>query len=646
MGNLTSEDLLKEYWGHDEFRMAQKNIIENINSNESTLGIMPTGGGKSVCYQIPAIMKDGLTVVISPIKSLMDDQVKGMTKIGLSSATLNSGTEMNEKETIYNDINNENLKVLLISPERAVNTINYLNSRKIKISQYVFDEAHCISQWGHDFRPDYKKAAAKILASEIPILALTATADNRTKADVQEQLNIADDNTFVSGFNRPNIHLSAVYKKGNGYDQVKAVLMNRQGESGIIFCATKNEANKLHKNLKVDGLSVGKYHADMTDLQRKKSQLNFIEGKVQVMVATTAFGMGIDKADIRYTLHSSMPYSVANYAQEFGRCGRDGKEAEAMIFYKYSDINGTLKYMEDNNAWDRHEKYKEVVDIVTSKDCLRTKISKKFGEELEEDCSKCSSCDATSMGIESHLNLDANKFGKDFLIAINEYRLSLNATVELLAGSKTVNVRAFKKSPLYGSYSKDDKRKNIVLEDLKQMANELVYSGYIDMKSTSRDHGFVHVISQMGKDVVNGKAETNITLPNYQLPHEVDKKQVTRVNRSKETTVVKAPRRKRAVRSVIATPRPIDTSKITNIDLFNNLMEKRNTIASLLKINEKESFKVIPNQTLVAISEAMPESRKDLEDIKGVGKDISRKHSHWIMGMIKDFKENENSLEM
>lgn len=662
--SMTAKEILKKHYGYDEFRMVQENIINNANKNINTLGIMPTGGGKSVCYQIPSLMKDGLSIVISPLLSLITDQMEGLRKANIPSASLTSNTTKEEKEKVYDDISKNKIKILMMTPERAMTVINLLQRKNTNISQFIFDEAHCVSQWGHDFRPSYKEVAKQIKEIGLPILGLTATADSRTKEDLQQQLDVKEQDTFISGFNRPNIHLSAITKKGNGYDQIKEVVYKRRKESGIIFAATKKEADSLYSQLKSDGFNVGKFHADMKPEDKEKAQDDFMSDKVKLMVATTAFGMGVDKSDVRYTIHSSMPYSISNYAQEFGRAGRDGGEAEAMIFYKYSDINQRLNFMKSlKDQEERIDKFKEVVDVVISTDCLRTKISKKFGEHLDEDCSKCSACDSKSYGLKPHIKIDSTKFAHNFLNLMDKYDLSIAATIEVLAGSKSKNTENFRKVSEFNSFSKDLHKKAITLEDLKHLANELIYKGYIDSEIYKDKSDFVkvnNIISKLGKDTIKNNAKVELAVPNYILPHEINDIKIkvpkkikqehnTTYKTTKNTKVDNVIVESKKINNLITKPKPIvvkdsniDLSKLDiNKELYQSLLTYRDSIVEKFKIPKDEAFKVIPNQVLVEIAKFEPTTRKELEEIKGIGKEISRKHSHWILETIENFKEKE-----
>lgn len=666
---MTAQEILKKHWGYDEFRMVQQNIIDSINAEKNTMGIMPTGGGKSVCYQIPAVMKEGLTIVISPLISLMQDQENNLNNIGISAKSLTSFNTPEEQDMIKELAINNEIKILLVAPERASSVLTFLKKHKTTISQFVFDEAHCLSQWGHDFRPSYKVIAEKIKKLNIPTLALTATADHRTMEDLQEQLNVNKEETFISGFNRPNIHLSSATKKGDGYDQIKEVVYKRRNDSGIIFTSTKKEADDLHAQLKRDGFSVGKYHSDMKLEDREKAQVGFMNDKIKLMVATTAFGMGIDKSDIRFTIHSSMPYSIANYAQEFGRAGRDGEAAEAIIFYKFSEVNSRLAFMDGFKHKDNGMgilKFREVADVVTSNNCLRTAISKKFGEELDHDCGHCSSCNAKQNNIGDPYNLDTSKFAHAFLETMDKNKLTIGSTVEVLAGSNTATIKSasLNKDSNYGMFKKDDDGKAITIEEIKHLASQLVYQDYI-ATTVNKNGRFVSVsnkVDTIGREAYKTKEDIKLDFSRYILPHELNdpkisvpktvklvkiKKEV--VSRARTISPIKVEQKvegsSRYTRKEVVNEKA-NMSDVKNQDLFLALTEARVKIADRLRIPASEAYKVISDKALVNISNSEPTDRRSLESVDGIDKDVSRKHSLWILNEIKEFNSNKHEISL
>lgn len=618
-------EALKKYYGYDDFRMVQEKIINQAMNGNNVLGIMPTGGGKSVCFQIPAILKDGLTIVISPLISLMEDQVMNLKEKNINADTINSKTTVKDKDIIYKSIENNDLKMLFISPERAEATLNLLTRKNTNISQIVFDEAHCLSQWGHDFRPKYKETADLIRKEykDKPIIALTATADSVTREDIQLQLDIDSKSTYISGFDRPNIHLSSIEKSGSGIEQIESYLKARDGRSGIIFAATRKEADSLHEELRAKGYNVGKYHASMTMEQREESQNNFMSDKVKIMIATTAFGMGIDKPDIRFVMHSSMPYSISNFAQEYGRAGRDGKESEATILYSFSEINKRMSWMKSDNDIRGVRRFQEVVDVITGNGCLRTKIASKFGENLSNDCGKCSSCDSKLLNQNELSPIDKNDFTKSFLTLLSKNKMTYTAAIETLIGSNTVNVRRFKgnKTEHHGKFKNDLNGNKLVIKDIRDFAQEIIYNGYIDAQKVYSG-AIIYKISDKGRDIVNGNTEIEIETSNKITIEQLIPPKLEFDNSAKTIEKIK-----------------VSDSIIENQDLFNILLETRDDVLNKLRVNKNNYDDYIKKSDLILISNVMPNSRKELEDIDGIDKSLSRNHSTWILKTLDGFKK-------
>ncbi|MGL4740350.1 MAG: DNA helicase RecQ [Sarcina sp.] len=471
-------EVLKNYFGYKEFRQGQEEIIKSILSGQDTLAIMPTGGGKSICYQVPALVLDGLTIVVSPLISLMKDQVDELNEIGINVAFYNSTLSEIEQEEVLFELRNGNIKILYIAPERLMNSgfIGILN--EIKIGQIAIDEAHCVSQWGHDFRPSYKKIKdfIKMLAKRPIITAFTATATETVKDDIVLSLELREPNVFVTGFDRENIEIE-VLKGVNKISFIQEYINSNKNDSGIIYAPTRKEVDRIEKELLKNGVNVLKYHAGLNDVTRRENQEKFIKDEANVIVATNAFGMGIDKSNVRYVIHYAMPKSIEEYYQEIGRAGRDGEKSRAMLLFAGGDIQ-TQKYLIDlgtNPARkiNELEKLQFMIDFVYSSECYRNYILNYFGENKNENCENCSNCNAEGEVIDK--TLDSQKVISCIYRMKRSY--GINFIVDVLRGSKNKKIIDLEmdKISTYGimkDYSKDD---------LKEFINTLVSNGFISM---------------------------------------------------------------------------------------------------------------------------------------------------------------------
>ena len=384
-------DTLKEYFGYEEFRPLQKKIINSVFEGKDNLVIMPTGGGKSICYQLPAILLPEITLVISPLIALMKDQVDGLNANGVPAAYLNSSQEEADKEAIFQKIDNKEIKLLYVAPESLQVVDRFLVDGKVSL--IAIDEAHCISSWGHDFRPAYTQLGyLKNRFPSTPVLALTATADKATRNDICKQLNIPKAKKHIASFDRKNLSLEV--KPGiKRFEQITDFLRNRKNESGIIYCLSRKTTEEIAAKLKAKGFRAAAYHAGIDHLERSEIQDDFINDEKEIICATVAFGMGIDKSNIRWVIHYNMPKNLEGYYQEIGRAGRDGLASETLLFHSYADVVQLQKFAANSKneevqlaKLDRMKQYSEAFS------CRRKILLGYFGEYLEEDCGNCDIC--------------------------------------------------------------------------------------------------------------------------------------------------------------------------------------------------------------------------------------------------------------
>lgn len=388
--------LLKQFYGYGTFRPLQLDIITCVMQGKDTLVLMPTGGGKSICYQLPAIMSDGCAIVVSPLIALMQDQVRGLISNGIPAASINSMQTESDNRAIMEQVFAGRIKLLYISPERLLAELPKW-SQEMPISLIAIDEAHCISQWGHDFRPEYTKLGTlKEHFPDIPIMALTATADKITRSDIARQLNLSKDHQmFVSTFDRPNIQLQVHPDPGKTQriSTISRLIATHPNDTGIVYCMTRKGAETMHAELKKRGHKSAVYHAALPAEERNKAQQDFINGEIQVICATVAFGMGIDKSNIRWVVHNNMPASIEHYYQEIGRAGRDGMPALALMFYSVSDMIMLRKFAtESGQAEINLAKLQRMRDYAESTVCRRRVLLSYFSEPLEHDCNNCDVC--------------------------------------------------------------------------------------------------------------------------------------------------------------------------------------------------------------------------------------------------------------
>lgn len=578
MSIARAREILKHQFGYDSFRMNQQQAIETVLQKKDCLVLMPTGGGKSLCYQIPALMLEGLTVVISPLISLMKDQVDSLKSNGVSAAFLNSTQTPQQQSDVFRLIANGKLKLLYVAPERLLQSgdqfIDYLKT--IQVALFAIDEAHCISSWGHDFRPEYMQLAKlKTHFPGIPLIALTATADKLVRQDIVDKLALHNPALFVSSFNRPNIFYG-VESKRNSYSQLLQYLSKHKNNSGIIYCLSRNSVENLAEDLKRDGFSALPYHAGLDRPTKERNQELFLRDEVKIMVATIAFGMGIDKSNVRFVVHMDLPKNIESYYQETGRAGRDGLVSDALLFFTWADVIKLKKFaeVENNEAQSKVmlKKLNQMGEFGDLKTCRRKYLLNYFSEETTEVCGNCDNCNT------KYERFDGTIIAQKALSAVKrlDQRFGTNYVIDFLRGSKSEKIRGeHKEIKTYGVGA------DISKDNWFDYIKDLIAQGYL--KQTDGEYP-VLTLTEKSEDVLRGKQT-------------VDLIQV-KIKEDKKTSLVN------------------ETEHPYLPDLLDNLKKIRMSIA------QKENvppYVVFADSTLVELATFLPLTADDMLKISGVG---------------------------
>lgn len=605
---VNAVDILKHYFGYSTFRQGQETLVNTILGGRDTLGIMPTGAGKSICYQVPALMFSGITLVISPLISLMKDQVKSLNDAGIHAAYINSSLTESQISKALKLAAEGRYKIIYVAPERLESREFLWFVNQVDISMVTVDEAHCISQWGQDFRPSYLKIVKFVegLSVRPVVSAFTATATEEVKNDIVCTLGLRDPNVLVTGFDRENLYFGVETVKGKD-DYVSRYVREHSGESGIIYCATRKNVDKVYEKLSKTGVPVTRYHAGLTDAERRENQDDFIYDRKPVIVATNAFGMGIDKSNVRYVLHYNMPQSMENYYQEAGRAGRDGEPSECVLLYSAQDvmINRYLlenKEFEPDMAWEDMEavrlrdtaRLRKMTDYCMTTECLRGYILRYFGDAEITGCGNCSSCTA------EYDVVDRTEEAKKVLACVKEARgrYGVNVIAGTLAGSSRGKLKEYGCME-YDTFGALDKLSEV---EIKQIINWLVMKDYL--RQTEDKYGLVRLGSR-AKDT-------------ERILMKISKKQMEKAENTG--------RNKKAGASVDLNPK--------GFELFEELRSLRMELA---KKENVPPYIVFSDKTLVNMCVLVPFTKDEMLEVSGVGENKYAKYGKQFIDCIAAF---------
>lgn len=591
-----AQGILKKYFGYDEFRSNQWNVIEKLLDGNDVLVIMPTGGGKSLCFQLPPLIKNHLAIVISPLIALMKDQVDSLKANGINANFLNSTTTLEEKNQIFLDLKNNQLRLLYISPEFLSGNLELVKTMKPCL--FAVDEAHCISSWGHDFREEYKNLSVlKKYFPKIPIIALTATADNAIQKDILNSLEIHDAIVFKSSFDRPNIFLEV--RPGNEkLRQIVEFIKIRKGEQGIIYCLSRKGTESLVASLRKIRIKAKAYHAGLEQSEREKVQNEFFEEKVKIVVATVAFGMGIDKSNVRFVIHFNIPKNLESYYQEIGRAGRDGDACHALLFFSFADIIQYRRMITGTtNELVLSEKLNRMYEFANASFCRRKILLGYFQEHVSDDCQNCDIC----LNPPSYIN--GTIIAQKVLSAIYKIKESggINTLINVLRGSKErgIIVKGYNKLSVYGICN------DLSYDELKQYINQLINLGLIHI---AYDQYCVLKLTEISKDVLFDNKCVHLTIPVS------DDKKLEQTEKSKsKKSIVK---------------------KEYNPNLLQALKELRSKIA---KSKGLPHFMIFSDQSLINMAQTMPTNKQDFAEVNGVGVVKLEKYYKTFTSLIKSY---------
>ncbi len=600
------QQLLKKFFGYSEFRPLQAEIIQHILQKKDALVLMPTGGGKSICYQLPAIYLPGITLVISPLIALMKDQVEGLIANGIPAASLNSMMSDSEQQQVKQHCIQGKIKLLYISPERVKAEADWFLPR-LDISLMAIDEAHCVSHWGHDFRPEYTQLAIlKERFPNVPVIALTATADKVTRTDIIEQLRLNNPQVFISSFDRPNLSLT-VRRGLNKKEKIKSIvhfIRQHRDQCGIIYCMKRSDTEMLVEELSLFQIKATAYHAGLSPQKREQAQNDFIHDRVDVVCATVAFGMGIDKSNIRWVIHFNMPGSIENYYQEIGRAGRDGAKSDTLLFYSMSDLIVLRQFAEESGQVEVNlEKLNRMQRYCETDVCRRRILLSYFGEEVEKDCGNCDVCKNPP------LRFDGSILVQKALSAVvrTNQQIGVEMLIHILRGAARTELteKGFHHIKTYGA------GRDLSYMEWKEYIYQMIQLGFLEIDYA---HANRLKVTALGTKVLYGKATAQ--LAKY-IPPEPEKKKAKTGSEKK---------------GFKAQPiRPIESESVDEI-LWDALKQLRKQLADR---ESRPAYHIFTDDSLEDMVAQKPITLGDFNLIRGVGQIKLEKYGRVFVSLIR-----------
>lgn len=600
-----AHQVLEQHFGYSKFRPQQEDIIANVLAKKDTLVLMPTGGGKSICFQIPALLFDGVAIVISPLISLMKDQVESLRSNGIKAAYFNSSLDPVQERQVINNAIDGDIKLLYISPEKLF-TITNTWLKDVKVSMFAVDEAHCVSMWGHDFRPEYTQLSnVRRQFSTVPFIALTATADKSTRKDIVKQLGLRKAEVYLSSFNRSNLSLEvrANVPKKKKIQEIVSFIENRPNQSGIIYCLSRKQTEEIAKELRAKNIEAKAYHAGLSVDTRARIQEDFITDDLSIITATIAFGMGIDKSNVRWVIHNNLPKNIEGYYQEIGRAGRDGLPSTTRMYFNLKDLMVLKRFATGSEQSPIYtEKLQRMLNYAEATSCRRKILLAYFSEDLKEDCGNCDVCKNPPQF------LDGTILAQKALSAVRRTNedIGANMMINILRGSANQELysRGYQNIKTYGI------GKDISFKDWQHYTNQLINIGVLEI---AYDESFKLKITNFGNEVLFRSRKVKIT------------QAVERVIKSKE--------------------KKTKAKKLTKQEqLFEELRQLR---AAIAKKDGVPAYIIFNDATLNQIATELPTSENDLLTIQGINQIKVDRYAKPFLELIKAYKDRQmNTFEV